>query len=573
MGPERLAAPFGSLADLIGEHARERPSHAALVQGDRWLVYAALDQAMDRVAAALQRDGIEPREAVAICAASSIEYLVVFLGCLRAGVAAALIQPSLPAAAIARMVADAGARRVFIDRGTAGTLADAQVALDEPLVLDGSQSLEHWLGAAGTAPSPVAIEPDWPFNIIYSSGTTGDPKGIVQPHAMRWVQVQRGPVYGYDCATVTLVSTPLYSNTTLVAVFPTLALGGTLVVMAKFDAGEYLALAERHRATHAMLVPVQYQRLMARQDFGRHDLRSFRAKFSTSAPFAVDLKRDVLARWPGGLTEFYGLTEGGGTCVLQAHQDRHKLHTVGCPGPGHDIRILDEHDKELPPGSVGEVVGHSSAMMTGYHRRPELTAQAHWHDARGKRFIRTGDVGRFDEDGFLVLVDRKKEMIISGGFNVYASDLEAVVREHPAVAEVAVVGVPSTQWGETPVAFVVARGDAAFEPGEVMAWANARLGEGPAPRRRAPRAGVAAKPDRQGPQARAARCLRRQPAGLTKALKLNENSATTVCIMRFQVFVGVSSGWRLHPFAGRDAQRRRDLKVPILESLSEFSSA
>ncbi len=487
MAPERLAAPFGSLADLIGDHARARPAHVALAHGERSLDYAGLDAAMDRVAAALQREGIEPREAVTIIATSSIEYLVVFLGCLRAGVAAAVIQPSLQPATIARMAADSGARRAFVDSATLKAFDDAGIALANPVMLDGSPSLEQWLGAAGAKPSAVAIEPDWPFNIIYSSGTTGDPKGIVQPHAMRWVHVQRGPVHDYDSASVTLVSTPLYSNTTLVSVFPTLALGGTVVMMAKFDAGEFLALAERHRATHTMLVPVQYQRLMAREDFGRYDLGCFRAKFSTSAPFAVALKSDVLARWPGGLTEFYGLTEGGGTCVLLAHQDRHKLHTVGRPGPGHDIRILDDHDHELPPGSVGEVVGRSGAMMTGYHGRPELTAQAHWHDAQGRRYIRTGDLGRFDEDGFLVLVDRKKDMIISGGFNIYSSDLEAVVREHPAVADVSVVGVPSAQWGETPVAFVVARG---------------------------------------GPQARAPGWLRPQTEGLRKALKLNGKFVT-----------------------------------------------
>ena len=326
-------------------------------------------------------------------------------------------------------------------------------------------------------PAPVAIEPDWPFNIIYSSGTTGEPKGIVQPHAMRWSHLQRGPTYGYDARSITLVSTPLYSNTTLVAIFPTLAMGGTLVLMAKFDAGEYLALAERHRVTHTMLVPVQYQRLMERADFGRHDLTSFLAKFSTSAPFAAELKRDVLARWPGGLVELYGMTEGGGTCVLLAHVDRGKLHTVGQPAPGHDIRIIDEDGRELPRGSTGEVVGHSAAMMTGYHRRPDFTAQATWHDAQGRRFIRTGDIGRFDADGFLVLVDRKKDMIISGGFNVYSTDLEAVVSQHPAVAEVAVVGVLSARWGETPVAFVVARRGEHCDASEVMAWANTRLGK------------------------------------------------------------------------------------------------
>jgi acyl-CoA synthetase (AMP-forming)/AMP-acid ligase II len=214
---------------------------------------------------------------------------------------------------------------------------------------------------------------------------------------------------------------------------------------------------------------------MAHPDFDRFDLSAFRFKACTSAPFTAALKAEVLRRWPGGLADYYGLTEGGGTCILQAHLFPHKLHTVGRPADGHDIRLIDEQGRELPPGSTGEIVGRSPGMMTGYHRRPELTREIEWFDAEGRRFLRTGDIGRFDDDGFLVLMDRRKDMVISGGFNVYPSDLEAVLRQHPAVADCAVVGVPSPQWGETPVGFVVLR--EAVEPEALRAWANERLGK------------------------------------------------------------------------------------------------
>jgi acyl-CoA synthetase (AMP-forming)/AMP-acid ligase II len=226
-----------------------------------------------------------------------------------------------------------------------------------------------------------------------------------------------------------------------------------------------------------MLVPVQYARIMALPDFDAFDLSSFRMKFSTSAPFAAALKRDVLTRWPGGLVEFYGMTEGGGTCMLHAHQFPDKLHTVGRPAEGHDVRLIDEQGREVGVGEIGEVVGHSGATMIGYHNLPEKTREAEWRDASGRRFIRTGDVGRFDADGFLTLLDRRKDMIISGGFNVYPSDIEAVLGARADIAESSVIGAPSTAWGETPVAFVAPTPGATVDPDELRAWANARLGK------------------------------------------------------------------------------------------------
>jgi acyl-CoA synthetase (AMP-forming)/AMP-acid ligase II len=470
---------FGTLSDLIRGHAGRQPDRPALMQEERVLTYGELDALMDRVAGALQRDGIEARESIAICAGTSIDYAAVYLGALRAGVVVAPLAPSCTAEELAGMAADAGARLFFLDATVAKTLEPAaakiaarRIALDES---SAGAALEAWLAPKVTQPKPVAPEPDWAFNIIYSSGTTGTPKGIVQSHAMRWGHVQRAAIYGYGAASVTLLSTPLYSNTTLVCFFPTLGHGGAAVLMAKFDAARYLELAARHRVTHTMLVPVQYQRLMALPAFDTFDLSSFTMKFSTSAPFQGALKADVLKRWPGGLVEFYGMTEGGGTCILAAHEHPAKLHTVGPPAEGHDIRLIDERGAEVAPGEMGEVVGHSAAMMNGYHNKPEKTAEAEWYSPEGRRFIRTGDVGRFDPDGFLVLMDRKKDMIISGGFNIYPSDLEGVLRAHPGVAECAVVGVPSEQWGETPVAFVVVKENAKTAAEELRAWMNARV--------------------------------------------------------------------------------------------------
>lgn len=475
----KLDADFTTIAELIHLHAQEAPQRRALVQGGATLSYGELDELMDRVAAALQRDGVQAGEVIAICAGTSLAYAVTYLGALRAGVVVAPLAPGATPESLAAMLHDARARLLFTDRALADVLADHAAVIPRIALDDSGAGLpwQQWLAASGSRSQSVDVDAQWPFNIIYSSGTTGEPKGIVQPHGMRWAHVKRGAGYGYGPDTVTLLSTPLYSNTTLVVFFPTLAYGGTVVLMSKFDAAAYLALAARERVTHTMLVPVQYQRIMARPDFSQYDLKSFHIKFSTSAPFSAALKADVLQRWPGGLVEFYGMTEGGGTCILEAHLYPAKLHTVGQPAAGHDIRLIDEEGREVPPGEAGEVVGHSPGMMKGYHNRPEKTREAEWFDPAGKRFIRTGDIGRFDAEGFLTLFDRRKDMIISGGFNIYPSDLEQVLRQHPAVFDAAVVGVPSEQWGETPVAYVVLKTGHTVPAAELKDWANGRVGK------------------------------------------------------------------------------------------------
>jgi len=461
--------PFRPIPDLIRENALARPAHLALRHGDQRMDWATLARQIDRVAAKLQQQGLQPTQSIAISGANSVAYVLLFLGAVRAGLAVAPLPTGATNEQLAGMVRDSGARLFFTDASV------PEFATDAPRVR--MDALDGWLGDAAAPPRDVAIEPQWPFNIIYSSGTTGSPKGIVQPHAMRWAHVARGENFGYGPDAVAMVATSLCSNTTLVSVFPCLAKGGSVVMTeGRFDARAYLALAQDARATHAMLVPVQYQRLMAVPDFDRYDLSSFRMKFCTSAPFAAPLKADVLKRWPGGLVEYYGMTEGGGTCILEAHNFPDKLHTVGKPAEGHDIRLIDEDGREVARGEIGEVVGRSASMMTGYHHQPGLTRDAEWYDAQGNRFIRTGDVGRFDEDGFLTLMDRRKDMVISGGFNIYPSDLESVLRQHPAVVEAAVVGVPSAEWGESPVAFVVPGADAPA-PEALRAWANERLGK------------------------------------------------------------------------------------------------
>ena len=470
---------FDTLSPLITRLAQTQANAPALADDHRRISYAQLDRDMNRVAAALQRDGVGAGEAIAICAQSSVAYATLYLGALRAGVVVAPLAPSSTAETLAVMLRDGPARLVFVDAETAPLLKDApcpRIWLDDGG--DGTQATwSQWLAAEGAVPQAQHITPQHPFNIIYSSGTTGTPKGIVQSHGMRWAHIQRGIQYGYDANTVTLLSTPLYSNTTLVIFFPTLAYGGLVRLMPKFDAQRYLALAQDEGVTHTMLVPVQYHRLLALPNFDAHDLSRFKHKFCTSAPMPAQRKAEVLRRWPGGLVEFYGMTEGGASFILNAHEHPNKLHTVGRPASGCVVKVIDEDGRELPPGVKGEIVGHSRGMMNGYHGQPEKTREAEWFDADGVRYIRTGDIGQIDEDGFLVLMDRRKDMIISGGFNIYPSDLEAQLREHPAIDDAAVVGVPSEAWGETPVAYVVLHAHSDASAQSIRDWFNARVGK------------------------------------------------------------------------------------------------
>ena len=472
---------FGTFPELFRLQAETRPDHIAIICGDAEITYEQLDRRADRVAYGLQRDGVVLGGVIAICSASSIDYAAIFIGTLRAGAAISPLAPSATATQLQIMIADSGASHLFTDaelsrhlHPVADRIGARRIELEDSA--DG-ESFADWLPSIGVMPEPVQITPDQPFNIIYSSGTTGAPKGIVQSYAMRWPHNNLSDPPGYGPDAVAIISTGLYSNTTLVSFIPALAGGGTVVLMPKFDAREFLELSEKYRVGFAMLVPVQYRRIMDVPDFDRFDLSSYYLKYATSAPFSAELKAEVLRRWPGGLIEYYGMTEGGGSCMLVAHEHPDKLATVGQPMPGHDIRVIGPDGQIMSPGQVGEVVGRSATMMNGYHNKPEQSAEAEWHSPEGERFIRTGDLASVDEDGFFTLIGRKKDMIISGGVNIYPIDLEDALTTHPSVLEAAVIGALSREWGETPVGFVTLAPGQNTTGEELRAHANARLGK------------------------------------------------------------------------------------------------
>jgi long-chain acyl-CoA synthetase len=475
LNPEAL-----DIDQLLRTVAQAAPDAPALTDSQRSVTWCELDRRINRIARGLIARGVKPGDNVATLGSSSVAYVEVMLATIRAGACAVPLSSYVTATTRAAMVKDSGSRLLFVSalyEAEMRVLAkDMRLAEAEVLPLNDAFLADFMLQMPDT-PLPLDVAPDRGFNLIYSSGTTGLPKGILQSRRYRAAESELvRSRYGLNRQTRTIVATPLCSNTTLFLLTAVLSAGGSTLLMEKFDTGAYLALAERWRPTDVVLVPVQYRRLLDHPEFDRFDLASFRNKFCTSAPMPASTKAEILKRWPaGGFTELYGMTEGGVGCTLRAHEHPDKLDTVGLPNPGVEMFVIDEGGHVLPPGKVGELVGRSPSMMSGYHGREQATAEASWFDSQGRRFQRSGDNGWFDTDGFLHLLDRKKDVIISGGFNVYAIDLENVLMQHPDVAETAVIAAPSPEWGETPVAYAVLRGTT--PPESIRLWANERLGK------------------------------------------------------------------------------------------------
>lgn len=467
------APGFTPFPEIIAAHARVQPEATAFaVEGDA-LDWRTLHRHVVQVAQALVRSGIAPGDRVALLGGASLAHVECLFGIVAARACVVPLPVSASAVTLQALLADCDAKLLFLDRG-AGDVAPRPGL--QVVHLDGGAYPAWRERGDAVAPLPAA-QADDAFNIIYSSGTTGLPKGIVHLHGMRQRQAARKGFFPPQART--LLSTPMYSNTTIMPMLGTVAAGGTCILMRKFDAGRWLALAAAQRATHTMLVPVQYQRILAHPDFAAPSLGALALSQCTGAPMDAALKREIVQRWPGRFLEVYGLTEGGVTCLLDARAHPDKLATVGTPAPGGEVFLVDEAGRRLPPeaGVTGEVVGHSEFMMAGYHNRPEATAEIRWIDTQGRICHRSGDIGRFDADGFLTLLDRIKDVIISGGHNIYAADLEAVLARHEAVQDAAVIGVPSADWGETPLAVVIPRPGLRIDPIALRDWVNAQVGK------------------------------------------------------------------------------------------------
>lgn len=470
------------LGEMLARNARRTPSTVALVFGDDKLTFAEFDTRVNKLANALASRGIGHGDKVAVLMYNCFELLESYFACLKLGAAAVPVNFRLTAPEVAYILGNSHAKAVLTDAeltpvavAAVATVPAVGFVATTGEIIEGSESYELLLASGdGKAPEVEVVESDLAF-VMYTSGTTGRPKGAMLTHqnlmsnTVNWVMEIEA-----RSADIWLSGLPLFHIGGLNGVLPFLYLGATSVITpsTNFDPLESLRLLERHKVTICYFVPTQWQQICSLPELGSVDTTVLRRALwgaSQSPPSTLEL---LVKSFPSvGIVNAFGQTEmSSNTAFLKAEDAVRKIGSVGKPAINVEYRVVDADGNDVSPGDIGEIVYRGPTVMAGYYDNPAATAEAF---AGG--WFHSGDLVREDEEGFLYVVDRIKDMIISGGENIYPAELELAFGTHDAVAEVAVFGLAHPRWVETPVAAVVLKPDAEATAGELIDHVRSRV--------------------------------------------------------------------------------------------------
>ena len=454
---------FASLADVVRVYGRERPDKAALIYEDRIWSYAALDAASNRIAQALLDLGVGPEECVAILDKNTPIYFELFFGACKLNATTVGVNWRLAPPEIEAVLNDATPKLLIVGEEFLGVLAKIDLDSGCKVVVvgsaDGYEPYETWRDRY-PADDP-AIEPDADASVyqLYTSGTTGVPKGVQLTSMNVFAFAAAGTVeWRFDNDSVSLVALPLFHSAGSAWALIGLVNGATNVLLREVDTAEILREIEAHRVTNIFLVPAVIQMLLATPGADETDFSSMRAVAYGGSPISETVRIEALERFACDFLQIYGLTETTGAVTTLRAEDQDPggpraalLVSAGTAWGDVELRIVDpESLADVPAGEVGEIWVCSAQNMKGYWQKPEATAETLTEGG----WLRTGDAG-YLVNGFLFIHDRIKDMIISGGENIYPAEVENVLMQHPAVADVAVIGVPDEKWGETAKAVLV----------------------------------------------------------------------------------------------------------------------